>query len=91
MTMYSDFSSLVIKVCQNPEKYPGNRLQSAASISLSKMMMTSSEFCNSYIQVSNLLTYLYLLLQLQIADYCTIIELFYSYLLRCWKRLNNQR
>lgn len=46
------YSSLVLDVCQYPDKYNNNEnLQAAGSVALCKMMMVSSEFCEKSLQL----------------------------------------
>jgi len=44
-------SPLVVTVCSNPNKYADMKLQTAASLTLAKMMMVSSCFCEDHIQL----------------------------------------
>ena len=44
-------SPLVVTICSNPNKYADIKLQTAASLTLAKMMMVSSRFCEDHIQL----------------------------------------
>ncbi|XP_021926834.1 condensin complex subunit 1 isoform X2 [Zootermopsis nevadensis] len=44
-------SPLVVTICSNPNKYKDTKLQTAASLSLTKMMMVSSSFCEDHLQL----------------------------------------
>jgi Chromosome condensation complex Condensin, subunit D2 len=44
-------SPLVVTICSNPKKYENMKLQTAASLTLAKMMMVSSSFCEDHIQL----------------------------------------
>lgn len=45
------FSPLVVTVCANPQKYTSLHLQATASLSLTKLMIVSSDFCERHLQV----------------------------------------
>ena len=38
-------------ICSNPNKYADKKLQTAASLTMAKMMMVSSRFCEDHIQL----------------------------------------
>jgi len=40
-----------VTICSNPNKYADTKLQTAASLTLAKMMMVSSLFCEDHIQL----------------------------------------
>jgi condensin complex subunit 1 len=44
-------SPLVVTICSNPNKYEDTKLQTAASLTMAKMMMVSSCFCEDHIQL----------------------------------------
>jgi condensin complex subunit 1 len=44
-------SPFIVTICCNPNKYKNVKLQSAASLTLAKMMMVSSSFCEDYLQL----------------------------------------
>lgn len=48
-TILKKLSRLVINICTNPQKYSDKRLQSSASISLTKLMIISSAFCEEHL------------------------------------------
>jgi len=40
-----------VTICSNPNKYADMKLQTAASLTMAKMMMVSSRFCEDHIQL----------------------------------------
>lgn len=48
-TALAKLSTLVVSICTNPQKYSDINLQSTASISLTKLMMISSAFCEEHL------------------------------------------
>lgn len=44
-TILSALSPIVVLVCTNPQKFTSSQLQSTASLSLTKLMLVSSKFC----------------------------------------------
>ncbi|KAK3912396.1 Condensin complex subunit 1 [Frankliniella fusca] len=45
-------SSIVVAVCANPHKYSDINLQATASLSLTKLMLVSSDFCEKHLQLA---------------------------------------
>ncbi|XP_069703056.1 condensin complex subunit 1 [Periplaneta americana] len=49
--LLASLSPLLVTICTNPKKYSDIKLQTAASLSLAKMMMVSSTFCDEHLQL----------------------------------------
>ncbi|PSN48611.1 hypothetical protein C0J52_18669 [Blattella germanica] len=47
----SNSSHISTNICSNPNKYKGKKIQTAASLTLAKMMMVSSSFCEDHLQL----------------------------------------
>lgn len=50
-TLLSKLSSIVVSVCANPQKFTDDHLQATASLSLTKLMLASSEYCEKHLQL----------------------------------------
>ncbi|XP_075021526.1 condensin complex subunit 1 isoform X3 [Calonectris borealis] len=49
--LFSAFVPLVLKICNNPGLYSDSALSAAAALSLGKVCMISSEFCDSHLRL----------------------------------------
>ncbi|KAM9300116.1 condensin complex subunit 1 [Morus bassanus] len=49
--LFSAFVPLVLKICNNPGLYSDSALSAAAALTLGKMCMISSEFCDSHLRL----------------------------------------
>ncbi|NXF08403.1 CND1 protein, partial [Smithornis capensis] len=49
--LFSAFVPLVLKICNNPELYSDSALSAAAALTLGKICMISSEFCDSHLRL----------------------------------------
>ncbi|XP_009576682.1 PREDICTED: condensin complex subunit 1-like, partial [Fulmarus glacialis] len=49
--LFSAFVPLVLKICNNPGLYSDSALSAAAALSLGKVCMVSSEFCDSHLRL----------------------------------------
>ena len=49
--MLNIFRPLIVNLCQNPEKYNDEKLQTYSVLALSKLMTISSFFCESNLQL----------------------------------------
>ncbi|XP_074964006.1 condensin complex subunit 1 [Phalacrocorax aristotelis] len=49
--LFSAFVPLVLKICNNPGVYSDSALSAAAALTLGKMCMISSEFCDSHLRL----------------------------------------
>ncbi|PNF15628.1 hypothetical protein B7P43_G15860 [Cryptotermes secundus] len=50
-SLLAALSPLVVTICSNPNKYKNMKLQTAATLTLAKMMMVSSNFCENHLQL----------------------------------------
>lgn len=51
-SLLGQLSSIVVSVCANPHKYTDIKLQATASLSLTKLMLVSSDFCERHLQLA---------------------------------------
>ncbi|NXC97823.1 CND1 protein, partial [Certhia familiaris] len=49
--LFSAYVPLVLKICNNPGLYSDSALSAAAALTLGKLCMISSEFCNSHLRL----------------------------------------
>lgn len=50
-SMLGQLSEMVVAVCANPQKYVGCQLQATSSLALTKLMLVSSDFCETNLQL----------------------------------------